>query len=53
MAQRARLGNLGSMGMQFHVIHHLYPRIPLDRTPAAYWELKPIIERLGSDVSRL
>ncbi|CAN0590390.1 unnamed protein product, partial [Ectocarpus sp. 12 AP-2014] len=47
------LGNIGSMGMQYHVIHHLYPRIPLTRTPAAYREMKPIIERLGADVSKL
>ena len=41
------------MGMQYHVVHHLYPRIPLTRTPAAYWDMRPIIERLGSDGHRL
>ena len=28
-AFKSRFGNLISMGMQFHIIHHLYPRIPL------------------------
>ena len=44
---RAAVGAIGSMGMEYHIIHHLYPRIPLFRTPAAYWELKPILEARG------
>lgn len=47
------VGNIGSMGMQFHIIHHLYPRIPLMRTPAAYWALKPVLEARGCDVAGL
>lgn len=47
----SKVGNLGSMGMQFHIIHHLHPYIPLHLTPAAYWEMRPILEarecRLG------
>ena len=50
---RSLLGNIGSMGMQYHIVHHLYPRIPLYRTPRAYREIRPIIEALGADVSRL
>ena len=50
---RSALGNIGSMGMQYHVVHHLYPRIPLSRTPAAYREMKPVIEALGADVRGL
>ncbi len=42
-AWRSKLGNIGSMGMQFHIIHHLHPTIPLTRTPAAYRELRPIL----------
>jgi beta-carotene hydroxylase len=38
------------MGMQFHVIHHLYPRIPLSSTPAAFRDLKDILEIRGCDV---
>lgn len=50
---RSILGNIGSMGMQYHVIHHLHPRIPLYRTPKAYWEMKPILEARGCDVDEL
>jgi beta-carotene hydroxylase len=50
---RSILGNIGSMGMQYHVIHHLHPRIPLYRTPMAYWEMKPILEARGCEVSEL
>jgi len=46
-AFRSRLGNILSMGMQFHIVHHLYPRIPLMRTPAAYWALRPILQARG------
>jgi beta-carotene hydroxylase len=52
-AFRSRLGNLLSMGMQFHIVHHLYPRIPLMRTPAAYWALRPVLEARGCDVREL
>lgn len=52
-AFRSRLGNIGSLGMQYHIIHHLYPRIPLSLTPAAYRELKPILERRGCDLGAL
>jgi len=52
-AFRSAVGNIGSMGMQFHIIHHLYPRIPLMRTPAAYWALRPILEARGCNLERL
>lgn len=44
---RSKLGNIGSVGMQFHIVHHLHPYIPLHLTPAAYWEMKPILEARG------
>ena len=50
---RSIFGNIGSLGMQYHVIHHLHPRIPLYRTPKAYWEMKPILEARGCDVHAL
>ena len=50
---RSILGNIGSLGMQYHVVHHLHPRIPLYRTPMAYWEMKPILEARGCDVDAL
>jgi fatty acid desaturase len=50
---KSALGNIGSMGMQYHIVHHLYPRIPLTRTPAAYRDLRPILEQMGCDVHEL
>lgn len=50
---KSPLGNIGTMGMQFHIIHHLYPRIPLYRTPQAYWELLPILEKMGAPIDEL
>ncbi len=48
---KSMVGNIGSMGMQFHIVHHLHPYIPLVRTPAAYREMRPILDarncRLG------
>lgn len=52
-AFRFRLGNIASMGMQFHIVHHLHPRIPLNRTPKAYWEMRPILEARGCDLHNL
>lgn len=50
---RSILGNIGSLGMQYHIVHHLHPRIPLYRTPRAYWEMKPILEARGCDIHDL
>ncbi|MEP0391009.1 MAG: fatty acid desaturase [Erythrobacter sp.] len=50
---KSKVGNIGSMGMQFHVIHHLHPYIPLTRTPAAYWEMRPILEARGARIEEL
>lgn len=41
------LGNFGALGMEYHVIHHLHPTIPLHKTPAAYRELRPILIKRG------
>ncbi len=50
---RSYFGNILSMGMQYHIIHHLYPRIPLSKTPVAYRDLKPILVRRGCDLGGL
>ena len=50
---RSRLGPVLSMGMETHLIHHLYPNIPNHRTRAAYFALKPVLARRGVDVSAL
>lgn len=47
---KSKVGNIGSMGMQFHIVHHLYPYIPLTRTPAAYWEMRPILVAKGCQI---
>lgn len=44
---KSAVGNVGSMGMQFHIVHHLHPYIPLHLTPAAYREMRPILEARG------
>jgi beta-carotene hydroxylase len=50
---KSRLGNLLSMGMQYHIVHHLYPNIPLNKTPAAYRALRPILLERGCDMGTL
>jgi beta-carotene hydroxylase len=52
-AFRSRVGNIGSMGMQYHIIHHLYPTIRLNRTPAAYRALRPILVERGCEIGSL
>jgi fatty acid desaturase len=50
---KSAVGNIGSMGMQFHIVHHLHPYIPLDRTPAAYREMRPILKARGCDLGEM
>ncbi|MEO1044381.1 MAG: fatty acid desaturase [Pseudomonadota bacterium] len=47
---RSTLGNIGSMGMQYHIVHHLHPYIPLYQTPAAYREMLPILKARGCEL---
>lgn len=47
---KSMVGNIGSMGMQYHIVHHLHPYIPLSRTPAAYREMRPILEARGCEL---
>ena len=51
-AFKSRFGNLISMEY-IHIIHHLYPRIPLSLTPAAYRELRPILVHRGCELGGL
>jgi len=50
---KSAAGNIGTMGMQFHTVHHLHPYIPLDRTPAAYREMRPILLARGVETGGL
>ncbi len=52
-AFKSRVGNVLSMGMQYHIVHHLYPKIPLALTPAAYRELRPILAHRQCDLGGL
>lgn len=44
-------GTIWSSGMTAHVVHHLHPRIPMDRTPAAFNEMLPILRARKVDVA--
>lgn len=44
------LGVWSSLGMTAHIVHHLHPRIPLTKTPAALRELYPILEARNCDI---
>ena len=50
---KSRLGHVMSMGMETHLVHHLYPNIPNHRTRAAYHALKPVLEQRGVDITKL
>jgi len=41
---KAIIGTYLTLGMEYHIIHHLHPSIPLNLNPAAYRALKPILE---------
>ncbi|GGD23655.1 beta-carotene hydroxylase [Pyruvatibacter mobilis] len=47
------LGNYGALGMEYHIIHHLHPSIPLHKNMPAYREMKPILEERGCDLGGL
>lgn len=50
---KSRVGHILSMGMETHLVHHLYPGIPNHRTKEAYFALKPVLAKRGIDVSAL
>ena len=52
-AFKSIFGVIGTMGMTVHIIHHLHPRIPLDRTPAAFREMRPILEARDCELGGL
>ncbi len=47
------LGNIASAGMQYHIVHHLHPNIPLDKTPVAYREMREILIERGCRIEGL
>ncbi|MDA8892094.1 fatty acid desaturase [Hyphomicrobiales bacterium] len=42
---KAPIGTILTSGMEYHIIHHLHPSIPLNLNPQAYRALKPILEK--------
>jgi len=50
---KSRLGHVMSIGMQYHIIHHLYPDVPNHLTKYAYREMRPILIARGVDCSAL
>lgn len=46
-AWRSPVGTIASLGMEYHLIHHLHPRIPLVQTGAAYREMRDILLERG------
>ena len=50
---KSPVGTVLSAGMEYHLVHHLFPAIPLNRTPAAYRELKPLLEQQGTPLDGL
>ena len=50
---RSRVGNILAMGVEGHLVHHLYPHIPIHLTMAACREMLPALEARGVDTSGL
>jgi len=46
-AWRSPVGTVLSMGMEFHLVHHLYPTIPLFKTGPAYFEMRDLLVQRG------
>ncbi len=46
-AWRSPIGTIASMGMEYHVIHHLYPKIPLFQTGPAFHAMRELLEERG------
>lgn len=44
---RSPVGTILSMGMEYHIIHHLFPRIPLFQTGPAYREMRHLLDERG------
>ena len=52
-AWKSPVGTILSAGMEYHLVHHLFPSIPLTKTPAAYRELRPLLAAAGIKVDEL
>jgi beta-carotene hydroxylase len=52
-AWKSPVGTILSLGMEYHIVHHLFPKIPLLQTGPAYWELRDLIEKRGIRIDGL
>lgn len=50
---KSPVGTILTQGMEYHLVHHLFPAIPLNKTPAAYRKLKPLLEAEGVSLNGL
>jgi beta-carotene hydroxylase len=50
---KSPVGTLLSAGMEYHLVHHLFPSIPLNKTPAAYRDLIPLLQAEGMRIEGL
>lgn len=48
---RSSVGTFLAMWIEYHLVHHLYPNVPMHLTKPMYFELKPILAQRGVDVS--
>jgi beta-carotene hydroxylase len=46
---RSIWGDIGSVYMGYHLVHHLYPRIPVHRTRPAFHAMRDILVARGVD----
>ena len=47
----SKLGKVLSLGIEGHLLHHLYPHIPMHLTKRALIEMRPVLEPRGVDFS--
>ena len=52
-AWKSPIGTILSMGMEYHIIHHLFPRVPLFQTGPAYHEMRELLDERGCRNDRL
>jgi len=50
---RSSVGTFLAMWIEYHLVHHLYPNVPMHLTKPMYFALKPILAQRGVDVSAL
>jgi len=52
-AWRSPIGTIATLGMEYHIMHHLYPSIPLLQTGPAYWDMRELLKEQGCRIDGL